>query len=262
MTPIIVGGLALAAALYAGGVHRLSRRQVDWSPARTTSFASGLAVIALALASPIAELDEDVRVHMLQHLLLGMLAPLLLALSAPGTLLLRALPRHRRARVARVIHCRAARVIAHPCITAGLATGSLYALYFTPLYQATLESEPLHASVHVHTLATGCLLAWAIVGLDPLPYRPAFPLRSAALLSALAAHAILGRLLDIHAGSLATSTSPADAWRQAAQLLFYGGDLIGLGLLAAFFSQWYAHEGRRLERRRGASRRAEPAYRG
>jgi putative membrane protein len=245
---ILVGGFAIAIAAYGSGVHRLGRRGVGWSPARTVAFACGLAVVAVAVASPVAELDEDVRIHMLQHLLLGMLAPLLLAVSAPGTLLLRALPRRRRVRVSRLLHRRATRVLFHPLVASGVATGSLYALYFTPLYQATLESERLHALVHLHMLATGCLLAWALVGLDPLPHRPAFALRSAALVCTLALHAILGRLLYIHAGSLATGASSPDEWRQGAQVLFYGGDLVSIGLLVAFFSQWYAHEGRRWTR--------------
>jgi putative membrane protein len=249
----MISGLALAAALYAGGVRRLARRQVVWSLARSVAFAGGLAVIALAVASPVAELDHDIRVHMLQHVLLGMLAPLLLALAAPGTLLLRALPPRRRAPVARLLHGRVAHISAHPFVASALSIGSLYALYFTPLYQATLASEPLHELVHLHMLVTGCLLAWALVGLDPLPYRPALRLRSAALIFALAAHAILGRLIYAHAGSLAASGSSADDWRQAAQLLFYGGDLVDVGLLAAFFRQWYALEGRRLERIRAAS---------
>jgi hypothetical protein len=98
-----------------------------------------------------------------------------IALSAPGTLLARALPRRRRARVSRLFHCWATRVIFHPVVASAIATGSLYALSFSPLYQATLESKRLHALMHV---------------------------------SVLALHAILGRLLYSHAGSLATSTSP------------------------------------------------------
>jgi cytochrome c oxidase assembly factor CtaG len=69
MSLAMISGLALATASYAGGVRRLARRQIDWSLARSVAFAGGLAVIARAIASPVAQFDYDIRVHMLQHLL-------------------------------------------------------------------------------------------------------------------------------------------------------------------------------------------------
>ena len=77
------------------------------------------------------------------------------------------------------------------------------------------------------------------------PYRPAWWLRSAALIGTLAAHAILSKLLYAHAESLASDDASADQWRQAAQILWYGGDVADLILLLAFFGQWYALTGRR-----------------
>ncbi|NUP62603.1 MAG: cytochrome c oxidase assembly protein, partial [Nonomuraea sp.] len=64
-----------------------------WSRWRTASFVTGGALVTVALTDPVATLaTTDFRGHMLQHLLLGMLAPLALVLGAPVTLLLRALP--------------------------------------------------------------------------------------------------------------------------------------------------------------------------
>jgi putative membrane protein len=250
MTPIALGAVAIAVALYAAGVLRLARRGVRWGRWRSLAFLAGAMAVALASCPPLATHDEDIRIHVLQHLLLGMLAPLLFALSAPVTLLLRALPPRRRAPVVRILHSRLGRVATHPVACATLAVGSLYLLYFTGLYAATLRSEPLHAAVHAHMLITGSMLAWALVGLDPVPHRPALRLRSAALVGALAGHGILAKLLYAHAGSLAGGEASSDAWRQAAQLMWYGGDLVDLGLLIAFFGQWYAAGGRRLERLR------------
>ena len=89
----------------------------------------------------------------------------------------------------------------------------------------------------------------SLVALDPAPYRPAWRLRSAALIGILVAHAILSKLLYAHAESLASDDASADQWRQAAQILWYGGDVADLFLLLAFFGQWYA-----LTRRRRAVR--------
>ena len=178
-----------------------------------------------------------------------MLGPLLLAMSAPersSSVLFHPEGGHRSS-----ASCTHVRPDDPPSSRDGRARHrSLYALYFTPLYAATLRSEPLHELVHLHMLVTGCALTWSLVGPDPVPYRPALRLRSAALIAALAAHAVLGRLLYAHAATLATDGSSPDDWRQGAQLLFYGGDLVDLALLVCFFARWYALEGRRVARRR------------
>jgi putative membrane protein len=255
LVPLV--GLLLAAALYVVGVVRLGRRGVGWSVRRSACWASGLSVLAVALAPPLAVHDEDVRVHVLQHLLLGMLAPLLLALAAPITLLLRSLRPRRRPGVVRLLHARPARVLGHPLVAAALATAPLYALYFTPLYRATLRSHLLHDLVHLHMVLAGCLLAWTLVGLDPSPYRPALTSRSVALVCALSGHAVLAKLLYANAPSLATADASAADWRDASLLLWYGGDAVDLLLLIAFFAQWYAAAGRRWARAAGPPKRID-----
>jgi putative membrane protein len=215
----------------------------------------------LTLTHPMAGHDDDVRVHMIQHLLLGMLAPLLLALAAPVTLLLRALPPARRPAVARLLRTRAAHVLIHPAFTALAVSGSLVVLHWTPLYAATLRSEPLHAAVHAHMLAVGCLFAWSVVGLDPVTRRPSRATRAAAVIGASAAHAIVAKSLYANAGSLAGAGGSPDDWRQAAQILFYGGDVVGLLLLVAFFQQWYAAADTQARARSGSEPRDETALR-
>jgi putative membrane protein len=250
--------IVVAAGLYWAGVRRLARRGVHWSAHRHAAYCAGLAAVAVALIGPLATHDEDVRAHVAQHLLLGMLAPLLFALSAPVTLFLRALPPRRRPAVARLLHSRAARMLTYPLFTAALSVGSLSVLYFSGLYAATLRSETLHVAVHLHMLAAGSLFAWSVVGLDPVPHRPALRLRAVALVAALAGRGILTKLLYAHAGSLAGASGSPDDWRQAAQLMWYGGDLVDLGLLIAFFGQWYRASGRSLERVQRAGPGAHP----
>jgi cytochrome c oxidase assembly factor CtaG len=251
-------GALLLACLYLAAVRRLGHRGISWSAWRTLAGIGGIASIALALAPPVAGHDEDIRVHMIQHLWLGMLAPLLLALTAPVTLLLRVLPPSRRPAVARLLRARAAHVLIHPAITAPAASGSLIVLYWTPLYAATLRSDALHAAVHAHMLATGFLFASSVVGRDPVRKRPSRALRSAGVIGASAAHGIIAKLLYANAGSLAGDGGTADQWRQAAQILFYGGDAVGLFVLVAFFHEWYARPGRTVPGRGDAAARARP----
>src|SRR5438874_1082958 len=93
------------AALYAIGGRRLPRggsmAAQRW---RTASFVAGLATIVLALDSPIDDLaDKLLWVHMVQHILLLMVAPPLLALARPWNRMWHGLPLELRRRVARAV---------------------------------------------------------------------------------------------------------------------------------------------------------------
>ena len=89
-----VAALALVAATvaaYVVGVRRLARRGRRWSPARTSAFVAGAAVVVLATQTGIARYDTTLfSIHVVQHVLLAMVAPVFFALGAPVTLPLRA----------------------------------------------------------------------------------------------------------------------------------------------------------------------------
>lgn len=236
--------LVCAGGVYALGVGRLRTRGKRWSRWRSGSYGAGLAAVAVALVSPLATEDQRFPAHMAQHMLLGMLGPVLLALSAPVTLALRTLPRAGRVAVLRVLHLRWAGDLAHPVTATAVLVAGLVMVYFTPLYEATLRHPLLHELVHVHFLAGGCLFAWTFIGTDPVPRRGSMKLRIALLFVALGAHAALAKLLYAGYGDV-TSAGAADV-RRGAELMYYGGDLVDLIVLVAFFSQWYAAQGRRL----------------
>ncbi len=247
--PVPWAVLAMLLAVYVGGVTRLHRRGRRWSARRTTGFVAGCVVVAIALCSPLAARDELFPVHIVQHLLIGMLAPLLFALSAPVTLGLRTVSPGARRRLVRLLHSRLVRVLSFPPVAALVYVASLWTLYLTPLFAQTLRHPLLHEAMHVHFLLAGSLFVWPLVGLDPVRWRGSIALRVAVLLFALGAHAALAKL--IYAGSLGgglASTLPAAAVHEGAQLMYYGGDLIDLGLLLVFFAQWYAKGTRLLAR--------------
>ena len=247
--------LVCAAGAYAAGVRALQRRGRPWKQRRTGAFAAGLLATAVALVSPLASRDELFPVHIVQHMLLGMLGPLLLALSAPVTLALRTLPRHARRRLVKLLHSRAAAVLAHPATATSLFVGGLVGVYFTPLYDETLRHPLLHELVHVHFMAAGCLFAWAFIGTDPVPRRGGLGPRIALLLLALGSHSALAKLLYAGYGNLASV--PTGQLHDGAQLMYYAGDAVDILLLFAFFSRWYAAGGRRLERDRRRAAHAD-----
>ena len=89
--PVVSGVLLLLAAGYLAGVWRVARRHParPWPAARTIAFLAGLAVTGVATQSSIGAYDDVLfSDHMVQHLLLIMVAPPLLVLGRPVTLLL------------------------------------------------------------------------------------------------------------------------------------------------------------------------------
>src|SRR3954452_14146590 len=91
--PVITGCVVVAAGLYLWGALRVRRRHParPWQLYRTGLFLAGLAVIVIATQSGIGRYDDTLFWdHMVQHLLLLMVAPPLLVSGQPMTLLLHA----------------------------------------------------------------------------------------------------------------------------------------------------------------------------
>ena len=146
---------------------------------RTWAFVGGLAAIAIALMSGIGRYDTALfSVHMVQHLLLTLVAAPLIVLGAPVTLLLRATTRAtRQSWLLPVLHSRVLRVVGHPAV-AWLAFASvMWGSHFSGLFDAALEQPLLHDIEHGLYLAAGLLFWWPVVGLDPSPYRMSHPAR-------------------------------------------------------------------------------------
>ena len=225
--------LVVAAALAVGGSRAESRRGRPWPLRRLLLLLAGLGVAIVSLTGPFAQwAHADPRGAMLAHLALGLLAPLLITTSAPVTLALRALDVTAARRLSRVLRSRPARVLAHPIPAVLLSTGSLWLVHATGLLAAAHADPLLHALLGVHFLASGCLLTGALIGVDPAPHRAPFGLRVGVVLGSIAAHALLGTTLYAEAAS--------GVERQAAQILYYGGDLLELALVTVLFAQHYA----------------------
>ena len=210
---------------------------------------------AAAVLPPVSTHDGLFAVHIGQHLLLGMTGPAFLALSAPVTLTLRALPRAPRRTILRVLHSRPVTIVSAPATAVVLNLGGLYALYLTGLYSAAEHNDLLHAAVHLHMFLAGCLLSWAIIGIDPIRRRPGLRVRLAALAIAAAGHDTLAKLMYAH--DLPADGGSIAARHMGAELMYYGGTVIDLALAIILMSQWYQATGRELARaaQRSASQR-------
>jgi putative membrane protein len=94
----------------------------------------------------------------------------------------------------RLLHSFPVAVLAAPATAVVLDLGGLYALYLTGLYQAAEHDDLVHAAVHVHMFLAGCLLSWALIGVDPVR-RPDTWVRLTALIIAAAGHDTLAKLI-------------------------------------------------------------------
>jgi cytochrome c oxidase assembly factor CtaG len=111
-------------------------------PVRLALVVAGVAVLAVATASPLAELGEDklFSAHMIQHLLLGDIAPLLIALAAG-----------RKAG------------FAHPLLALAVWCAILAFWHVPTFYDAALGNEAVHQLQHVCFFCAGFLLWGAVL---------------------------------------------------------------------------------------------------
>ena len=247
---IWVGALLVAALLYGAGV--LAQQRGRWASAcRVACWYAALIVAGIALIGPVAERAHmDFTWHMVAHLLLGMLAPIGLVLGAPITLALRALPQKQGRRLAWLLATPPVQTLAHPVTASVLNMGGLTSLYITGLYGAMHEHRALFLAVHVHILLAGYLFTAAFIGIDHMRHRPSWMTRAVVLILALGVHATLAKWLYAHP----PGGVPPHQAEVASQLMYYGGDVIDLVLIALFCRQWYV-----AARPRGAAT-ARPLY--
>src|ERR1044072_2841767 len=142
----------LAAVCDVCGVAKLRKRGDHWPVRRTVLFLlPGLASIAAVTVSGVEAYDDTLlSIHMIQHMVLTMVAPIFLALGAPVTLALRTLPRAPRAVLLAAIHSRVPKVLAFRLVAFGLFVVAPFVLYFTGLYQLTMRDEAVHELTHLH----------------------------------------------------------------------------------------------------------------
>lgn len=160
--PLQLAPIAAMAAAYGIRARNLARRGQPVPGWRIFLFGLGIALLVIAVASPIAEVGETelFSFHMAQHLLIGDLAPLCLLAGLTGPLLrpLLALPGVYRLRV-----------LANPLVALPLWAGNL-ALWHIPLFfQAAVHHGAVHALEHVAFFAGGVVLWLPVLETLPAP---------------------------------------------------------------------------------------------
>jgi putative membrane protein len=164
LDPALLAGLVLAAAAYRRG--RAGHR-CEGETLRASCFAGGLLVVAIALISPLDALSGALAsAHMVQHVLLLLVAAPLLALSAPSSTLVRGSPALVRRTVARWrkrlrLTRQNLRALRHPATAWLLHVGTLWFWHAAVPYDAAIQSKLVHVLEHSSFLFTG-MLFWRV----------------------------------------------------------------------------------------------------
>jgi cytochrome c oxidase assembly factor CtaG len=168
--PGIIAALLLTAILYTRGWFRLQRSTAHrFPPWRLGSFLAGLGTLFLALTSPLdAFANFLLSIHMVQHLLLTMVAPPLLLLGSPYLPILLGLPRRFRVdAIGPFLNWPALKTaghfITHPVVTLFLFAISNIAWHVPAFYELALRSPTWHRVEHACFLGTAILFWWNVI---------------------------------------------------------------------------------------------------
>lgn len=168
--PLPVSLLAAALVLYLLGVARANRLHPRhrWPARRTAAFVGGIVATAVAILSVIGVYDDVLFAdHMVQHLLLIMVAGWLFAASSPIALAWRASTGRPHRALSAAIRSRAAHVVGHPVAAFALYALTIPLTHLTVFMTLVLETSAVHHLEHIFFVVVGFLFWRQIAGSDP-----------------------------------------------------------------------------------------------
>ncbi len=258
--------VAFGIFFYVAGHIRLARRGDHWPIARTISWVAGMALLAIATQSGLAFYGVYLfSVHMMGHMILSMAVPLLLVLSAPVTLASRAIvarkdgSRGAREWILGLVHSRYLAILGHPVVAASIFGLSLIVFYYSPLFEWAVEEHVGHQWMILHFVFSGYLFAQALVGVDPSPHNPPYPLRLIIVFATMAFHAFFGLSLIYGTGLLAPEwygamgrewgLSPLADQQRGGEVAWSLGEIPTLVLAIVVTYSWSKSDDRKNKRR-------------
>ena len=241
-------GLVLFQGVYLLGVGPLRERygladSVD--PRQIVTFTLGVMVLFFALVSPLHTIADRYLFsgHMLQHVVLTLVAPPLLLLGTPGWLIrpfLRLSPAFRFAWFA-----------THPVVAAGVFSFIFSVWHLPSLYNASVTNHGVHIVEHLLFIASAVLLWWPIVSHMPELPRLTYPLQMIYLFLISVAQIIIFApitfartpIYDWYAQAPRLwSISPVVDQQLGAIIMKLGGGAILFVLFVVAFFRWYNRE--------------------
>ena len=196
--PVVTAAVALFAGLYLWGVVRVARRHParPWPLGRTAAFLGGLLVVVLATESGIGTYDDTLFwVHMIQHLMLIMIAPPLLVVGQPVTLLMHASRNPLHTWVKRIVRSGPVAWLTFPAFGVVAYAATIVGTHLTG-FMNLVEAHPLvHDGEHVLYLVVGYLYFLPLIGREPIRWKVSYPMRLFLLFIVMPVDAFTGVVL-------------------------------------------------------------------
>lgn len=265
ITPEILAGTAIVAALYGAGLWKQRGKEHSARRWPHAAFFSGLAAVFLALQSPLDALaDRSFFMHQLQHLLLQTVGPMLLMLAAPQAILVAGVPAGlRRGVLGPILASRPVRqafgFLARPWIAALLLVASLYAWHWPPYHDLAVLDDAVHYVMHFTMLAAGLLFFSCVFDPRPPPLGAGYGTRINILWAAMTANVLLGAGLALKDTALYTAYEQIGRlWeigaledeRLGGLIMWIPGSVACLPAFLVVLRMWNSQEARLDERRR------------
>jgi cytochrome c oxidase assembly factor CtaG len=246
--PVVTAFTAVVAVAYLWGVLRVRRRHPrrPWPLRRTIPFLLGLLVINLATQSGVGTYDETLFWdHMIQHLMLLMIAPPLLVAGQPVTLLLHASRNPLHTGVKRIVRSRPVAWITWPGFVVTAYAATVVGTHLTGFMNLVTEHDAVHQAEHVLYLVVGYLYFLPLIGREPIKWKVSYPLRLFLLFIAMPVDAFTGVVLGSYQTypfvPMAPRTwgpSPVSDLHEGGAVMWIGGAAIMFAVIMVTFFQW------------------------
>lgn len=236
--PVVTAAVVAAAVLYLWGVVRVRRRHParPWPLFRTVAFGLGLLVVVLATQSGIGTYDDSLFWdHMIQHLMLIMVAPPLLVAGQPVTLLMHASRNPLHTWVKRILRSKPVQAITWPGFGIAAYAATIVGTHLTSFMNVVLTNGAMHNGEHVLYLVVGYLYFLPLVGREPIRWKVSYPLRLFLLFLAMPVDAFTGVILSSESSDPFTPMEPRSWGLSPLSDVHDGGAVMWIGGAAIMF---------------------------
>jgi putative membrane protein len=245
--PSIVLGLSGLLAVYVLAARKRAsgRRGEPVTTRQVSFFGAGLLIIYVSLASPLHDLSERYlfTAHMVQHLLLTLVAPPLILLGTPGWMFSPVF----RPRLSREL----AAWLTRPLVAFVLFNLAFAMSHLPAVYELTLRSHGAHVAEHLIFMGTAVLMWWPILSPSAELPRIAYPLQILYVFFQTMPGSAVGALITLSEQPLyrtyaeaprIVDISPLVDQQIGGALMWVGGSVYFLMLATTIFFVWAHRE--------------------
>jgi len=259
LDPFLVVPLVAVGVAYLIGYRRLAKRR-HTQHRRDGLFVMGYTTLVVALISPLHSVGEQFfSVHMVQHLMLSLVAPPLLLLSGSMPVLLWALPRADRTTIGRLVGQPGAirsvlQFLTRPLVALTLFVATQWIWHQPVAYDWALEYRWAHYFEHLSFFFTAILFWWPVIGAPPLPSPLRYPARLGYTFFGWLPNSLLGAGINLSRAPLypyyvttaqSTGVDPLFDQQLAGLIMWVPGDLVFAIILMILFAAFMRDEERK-----------------